>query len=97
MTHHLFARFDYDGFTPFLRTGYQAVSKRVATEEWGNNFIWCAEVHKEAKEPLYVSAFHYGPKLSRMVAQCIVDGIVTRQLIPDQAGTSGSQPMESTD
>lgn len=35
-----------------------------------------------ADRPLYVSAFHYGPELSRLVADSIADTLIDRNLIP---------------
>ena len=29
----------------------------------GNNFIWCADIQKGLKEPLYVDQVHYSAKL----------------------------------
>jgi hypothetical protein len=39
------------------------------------NFTWCADMQKDLHEPLYVDGVHYSPKMTGMVANCIVQGV----------------------
>lgn len=40
-----------------------------------SNFLWCADIQKDVHESLYVDSIHYSPKMTEMVADCIVDGV----------------------
>ncbi len=71
MTHHLFAGYDYEASYPQVKAGYMMAAKRLKDSASGGNFLWIAEMQTELKEPLYVSAFHYGPKMSALIAQSI--------------------------
>lgn len=82
LKNHIFRDFDYDSFTPYLRRGYEFVAGSTNYKYLGQNFIWLADMNREADRPLYVSAFHYGPELSRLVADSIADTMIDRNLIP---------------
>ncbi len=82
LKNHIFKNFDYDSFTPYLKRGYEFVAGSTNYRELGQNFIWLAEMNTAADRPLYVSAFHYGPELSRLVADSIADTLIDRNLIP---------------
>jgi hypothetical protein len=81
-TYHIFKNFDYATFSPHLKTGYEFVSAVQDFREIGNNFIWLADAQRDIKEPAYVSAFHYGPKMSKAVAGMISEALLDRNLIP---------------
>jgi lysophospholipase L1-like esterase len=55
-----------------IEYGYETMNRRRAEIP---GLIWCADVHRSARTPLYVDALHFGPELSRMVADCIADGL----------------------
>ncbi len=82
LAHHIFRDFDYGKFTPHLKRGYEFVSSVSDYRENGHNFIWLADMQRDADRPLYVSAFHYGPEMSRFVANSIADTLMARNLIP---------------
>lgn len=82
LANHIFKDFDYDKFTPHLKRGYEFVSEGPQYRERGQNFIWLADMQAEIKQPLYVSAFHYGPQMSRSVADGIASAMVSRNLVP---------------
>jgi hypothetical protein len=85
--YHLFANFDYDGFTPLVRPGFELMGQSWKTRPLGSNFIWCADIAESHHEPLYVSAFHYSPKMAEMVARCIFRGLVEGSLLSAQLRT----------
>lgn len=63
----------------YSRYGYPRMARRVRAGQVGPDFVWCADLQHELREPLYIDAMHYNPKLSRLVAGCIADGIVHGQ------------------
>lgn len=86
MKNHIFRDFDYNSFTPYLKRGYEFVAGSTNYRELGQNFIWLADMNRSADRPLYVSAFHYGPELSRLLAQSIADALIDRNLVPGDSG-----------
>ncbi len=68
------------------RVGYPRMRQYTARHPLGEDFIWCAEIQRDARELLYVDQVHYSPALSRQVAACIVDGLVERRLLPVTGG-----------
>jgi len=80
LRHHVF-----DGsFGPheLTRTGYPRMRERLRKDPAGENFFWCAEIQRGLAELLYVDKVHYSPAMSARVAQCIVDNLVERGLVP---------------
>jgi hypothetical protein len=80
LRHHVF-----DGnFGPheLTRTGYPRMRERLRKDPEGENFLWCAEIQRGLAELLYVDKVHYSPAMSARVAQCIVDNLVERGLVP---------------
>lgn len=84
-TYHIFKNFDYATFSPHLKRGYEFVSAVQDFREIGNNFIWLADAQRDIKEPVYVSAFHYSPKMSKAVAGMISEALLDRNLIPSHS------------
>jgi hypothetical protein len=64
------------------RTGYPRMHERLQKDPVGENFFWCAEIQRGLTELLYVDKVHYSPAMSARVAQCIVDNLVERGLVP---------------
>jgi hypothetical protein len=80
LRHHVF-----DGnFGPheLTRLGYPQMHERLRKDPAGENFVWCAEIQRGLAELLYVDKVHYSPAMSARVAQCIVDNLVERGLVP---------------
>jgi hypothetical protein len=65
--------------------GYELMAKRRAGEDFGDDFLWCADIQAGISEPLYVDAVHYGDRLNDLLAAKIVEGLVPRWLPPDAA------------
>jgi hypothetical protein len=80
--YNIFGRFDYAKFTPYVKPGYEAMAKLAASSELGENFIWCGDIQRDKKEPLYVDAYHYSGKMSRMIASHIITVLTERKLLP---------------
>jgi hypothetical protein len=64
------------GFTGFTYTkyGYPMLRDEV-TRTPPKNFLWCADLQKDLHELVYVDEFHYSPKMTDIIAGCIVDGV----------------------
>jgi len=79
LKYHLFAG---EGFadTSWSNDAYRHMAAYVQDHPLGNNFIWCADVQEESREPLYVDRYHYTAKLASMVADCIASGMIARGL-----------------
>lgn len=82
VSHHIFRDFDYDSFSPHLKGGYEFVSAIPDYRNLGQNFIWLADMQRNANQTLYVSAFHYSPAMSKTVASSIAEAVITRNLVP---------------
>jgi lysophospholipase L1-like esterase len=64
------------GFTGFTYTkyGYPMLRDEVARTH-PDNFLWCADLQKDLHELLYVDEYHYSPKMTDIIAGCMVDGV----------------------
>jgi hypothetical protein len=60
--------------------GYPVMAEYVAAHPMGPDFLWCADIQQNEHEMLYVDQVHYAPRLQRMVADCVIDGIRQRGL-----------------
>jgi hypothetical protein len=75
---------------------YEKVEGLAAGGELGRSFLWCGGVQEGLDEVLYIDLVHYHPRLSQMVAQCIVSQARGRGLLPlpaavaTELGTSAS-------
>ena len=58
--------------------GYAELERRGAARELGPNFVSCAGIQEERREPLYVDQHHYSPAMSRYLARCIADAMLER-------------------
>ena len=80
LRHHVF-----DGnFGPheLTRIGYPRMRERLRKDPAGENVLWCAEIQRGITELLYIDKVHYSPAMSARVAQCIVEHLVERGLVP---------------
>jgi hypothetical protein len=81
-THHIFQNWDYKRVTPYVEPGYQLMAKHKSSQQWGNDFIWLADMQSGEKKPLYVSGWHYSAEMSRMVAEELFKEMVNRNILP---------------
>ncbi len=76
-------------FHPFLiqdghrrvRYGYPRMKKLVERSPPSANFAWCADLHRGRAQILYVDQVHYNPTLSRDVAECVSQKVMSSHLI----------------
>jgi len=83
-SHHIFKNFDYKPCCSHVKRGYEYMASVPGFSEYGDDFIWLADLQRGTKEPNYVSALHYSPKMSRRIAQMISDALLKKNLIPVQ-------------
>lgn len=62
-----------------LKYAYAHVAEVVKREPPGANFLWCADIQSDAREPLYVDNVHYSPKFSRRLAVIIGDSLIEQR------------------
>lgn len=65
----------------YSRFGYEYMAERINKDPLGDNFLWCADMQKDLKIPLYVDGVHYSAKMSQMLAAFIVSLIFERNLL----------------
>jgi len=63
------------------KSGYPLMAEIAKAIPLGDNFVWAADLQENAKEPLYVDAFHYTAPMSRRIASFIVRAIHDRRLV----------------
>ena len=69
--YNIFNKFDYIGFLPYVKFGYEAMAKEYHAGVLGANFLWLADMQESLKEPLYADALHYSAKMSKLIADQI--------------------------
>lgn len=79
--YNLFNKFDYIGFLPYIKLGYEAIAKEYHVGAFGANFLWLADMQENLKEPLYADALHYSAKMSKLIADHISTALVERNLL----------------
>ena len=67
-----------DGELSYSKYGYERMVKVIRENPMGNNFIWCADMQKGLKEPLYVDQFHYSASFSKLIAEVIANQLMAR-------------------
>jgi hypothetical protein len=78
-----------------MRYGYEEMAKMVKSnpDEFGNDFLWLADMQERASEPLYLDFGHYRPKFSQAIAGEIGQALLKRELL---AGND-APPVVQTD
>ncbi|MGO8881625.1 MAG: SGNH/GDSL hydrolase family protein [Desulfomonilaceae bacterium] len=79
--YNLFSKFDYDGFLPCVRLGYEAIAQHNKRAEFGDNFLWLADMQENLKEPLYVDAVHYSARMSKLIADRIAIALYEKNIL----------------
>lgn len=80
-TYNIFGTFNYSKGLPYLKTGYEIMSKKYEAGAFPPNFLWLADIQRDLKEPLYVDAVHYSAKMSELIASRIADRIISLGLL----------------
>jgi len=73
-----------------LKYLYAAARRRFDDGEFGGNFAWCADILKDKNEILYVDSAHYSYKLSKMCADCILNGMRRADMVPAAGAANGA-------
>jgi hypothetical protein len=80
-SYNIFKKFDYDGFMPYLRAGYESTAREYQAGNVGNNFLWLGDMQENLKEPLYVDAVHYSARMSKLIAEQIAGFLSEKKII----------------
>ncbi len=80
LDHHLFVG---DGFGDhsYSEFGYQYMAELYKEQEFGNNFLWVADIQENLQQALYVDKVHYSAEMSELLAETICDLILERGLM----------------
>jgi len=70
----------------YSREGYPLMREYVESHDLGNNFLWCADIGKDAKEPLYVDLAHYSSRMTALLAENIC-GLLEQRNLLSRAGS----------
>jgi hypothetical protein len=79
--HRVFQSADDRDLFSYAKYGYERMSKIIEKEPPGSNFFWCADIQQDAKEPLYVDAWHYSQSFSKHIAAAIADFLVEQHVV----------------
>lgn len=63
-----------------LKEGYVGM-ERLVKDKGPRPVLWCADIQVGVSGMLYMDKMHYSPEMSKRVAECVVDGLVERQLL----------------
>lgn len=80
LAYHAFAPRDF-GPHERSRLGYPRMATLYRGGALGPSLLWCADLQRGLREPLYLDTVHYTPRMSRRVARCLAKGIVRRALL----------------
>ncbi len=58
------------------RYGYPVMAAYVQSHDMGDDFAWCADVQQNIHGSLYADIMHYNPEGNRLVADCIMSGLL---------------------
>ncbi|MGC8657790.1 MAG: SGNH/GDSL hydrolase family protein [Desulfomonilaceae bacterium] len=78
--YNLFATFDYNGYMPYLKKGYERMASHVANRQLGDDFIWLADIQEGLHKSLYADAIHYSPYLCKVIAGKIVNALEAQKV-----------------
>jgi len=74
-SYHPFLKGDFKELN-YSRYGYIRMAALIKEKPMGSNFIWCADIQKDLKKPLYIDQVHYSPSFSKLFAEVIADQLV---------------------
>jgi hypothetical protein len=79
--YNLFGKFNFDGKVPLLRPGYRVMASENQSGSLGDNFIWCADIQRNLRKPLYVDAVHYSGEMCALIARDIFNKLRQKGLL----------------
>lgn len=65
----------------YSKFGYRIMANFVKENPQGLNFLWCADMQENLKEPLYADPVHYSAEMSKRIALAIYNLLVERNFI----------------
>ncbi len=80
LKYHDFASGGFGGFT-YSKYGYQKMAEIVKSKKSENNFLWLADIQKDATKPLYVDIDHYSAEFSEVLAKKIHDFLLEKNIV----------------
>ncbi len=80
--YNLFSKFNYDGFLPYIKEGYEAMAKDYKAGDFGNDFICLSDIQENLKKPLYVDALHYSAEMNKLIAEQISIALLHKKILP---------------
>ena len=72
----------------YSQHGYERMAEYIEKHRLGKNFLWCADIQKDEKEPMYVDKVHYSADFSKQFATAIVDLLFERHLVEPRSERS---------
>ena len=75
LTFHLFAGSDFAKHT-LSEQGYRYMVEYTKKNDLDKNFLWCADIQENLREPLYVDQAHYSAKMCRILAETIAGSLL---------------------
>ena len=69
--------------------GYDRMAERNKKNELGKNFLWCGDIQKDEKRPLYVDTVHYSSGFSKTLAVYIANLLIERRFFEGSFEHSG--------
>ncbi|MGO8881429.1 MAG: hypothetical protein ACLPVO_08200 [Desulfomonilaceae bacterium] len=80
--YNLFSKFNYDGFLPYIKEGYEAMAKDYKAGDFGYDFRWLSDMQENLKKPLYVDALHYSAEMNKLIAEQISIALLHKKILP---------------
>jgi hypothetical protein len=81
--HRVFEMFGYGRHSQSFY-GYPQMKERIESRR-DDDFVWCADVYKDAAKPLYLDLVHYNQRGAELLADCIAQAVLARQTSPRAA------------
>jgi len=63
------------------RYEYKYMAEMINKKNFGDNFLWCADIQENVHEPLYVDINHYSAKMSKMLAETITKILIEKNIL----------------
>lgn len=80
--YHLFYRREM-GKHEYSVYGYKKFEEMKEKSSLGSNFLWCADMQQDMKQPLYVDVAHYTATFSKQLAVFIGDQMIAQGFFPN--------------
>ncbi len=78
---NIFGRYDFDNEVPLLKPGYRMMAAKRQAGSLDEDLVWCADIQRDERRPLYVDAVHYSGEMCGMIARCICSDLKRRGML----------------